>query len=43
MKHLITLKDITTDEFNDILKLAIKLFSAKKNYTIIGACFKNLE
>lgn len=30
MKHLITLKDITTDEFNDILKLAIKLKDENK-------------
>lgn len=30
MKHLITLKDISTDEFNDILKLAIKLKDENK-------------
>jgi len=30
MKHLITLKDITTDEFNDILMLAIKLKDENK-------------
>lgn len=30
MKHLITLKDITTDEFNDILKLAIQLKDENK-------------
>ena len=30
MKHLITLKDITTDEFNDILKLSIKLKDENK-------------
>lgn len=30
MKHLITLKDITTDDFNDILKLSIKLKDENK-------------
>ncbi len=30
MNHLITLKDITTDEFNDILKLSIKLKDENK-------------
>ncbi len=30
MKHLITLKDITTDDFNNILKLAIKLKDENK-------------
>ena len=30
MKHLITLKDITIDEFNDILKLSIKLKDENK-------------
>ena len=31
MKHLITLKDITTDEFHDILKLTEKLKYENKN------------
>ena len=30
MKHLITLKDITTVDFNDILKLSIKLKDENK-------------
>ncbi len=30
MKHLITLKDITTDDFNDILKLSIQLKDENK-------------
>lgn len=30
MKHLITLKDITTDDFNEILKLSIKLKDENK-------------